>query len=170
MEEGWKRFLGLSQSQVFLPPSHPEVWKPRDSQKGPTPRRLMIFAILRAAESCPGFPTHPYIVILQGFHRPAQSCRALHTHTLPKNHHPLSRASRSRKPSTASLADSIPGENKQKLPRKYGCSHSGSREEPSCSRDVNPCSKAKPWQGEGSLQLSCTITTQNLVLCTPRTL
>lgn len=30
--------------------------------------------------------------------------------------------------------------------------------------------QGKPWQGQGSLQLSCTITTQSLVLCTHRTL
>lgn len=56
----------------------------------------------------------PHIHMLSSYrdftdlHSPAGPSR----HRLPKNHNLQSRASRSTKPSTASLADSIPGENK----------------------------------------------------------
>lgn len=75
--------------------SHAEVWIPRGSQKGPTPTGA---DDLCNPQSCSGFPTHPFIVILRGFHSPAGPSR----HMSPKNHSLPSRASRSRKPSTAS--------------------------------------------------------------------
>lgn len=108
-------------------------------------------------QSCSGFPTHPYIVNLQDFtvlQGPSDTCH---------QEIPTCQAEQAGAESQA-LPHSIPGENKQELPRNYRCSHSVSR---GAAEMEIPAAKQSP--GRGRAPLSSPVPSQHRAWCSAHT-